>query len=79
VRWDASWCEDVEASEYVALWEGVRSMDIDVFDSEARVSFVCTGLRLGESGYRTELKLKRARDLRGEALRRIELLESKLP
>ena len=74
----------VEVSDCVALWEGVRSMDIEVFElpggPEASESFVGMGRRLGESGWRTEVRLRRARDFRGEALRRgSEVLESKLP
>jgi hypothetical protein len=59
----------------------VRSIDIEVLGvPEGPESFVCIGFKLGESGWRTEFRLMRAKDLRGEALRRgNELLESKLP
>lgn len=75
----------VEVSDCEMLCGGVRSIDIEVLGvplgPERRVSLVCIGRRLGESGWRTELKLRRAKDLRGEALRRGSelLVESKLP
>jgi hypothetical protein len=63
---------------------GVRSMDTDVLGVPVNVllsvSFVCVGRRLGGSGGRTEVRLRRARDLRGEVPRRSELfVESTLP
>jgi hypothetical protein len=74
----------VDVSDCDALCETVRSMDTEVLGvplwTDARLSLVCVGRRLGDSGWRTEVRLRRANDLRGEALRRgSELLESKLP
>jgi hypothetical protein len=71
----------VEVSDCDGVCEGVRSMDKEVLGvPEGPESLVGTGRKLGESGWRTEFRLMRARDLRGEALRRgNELLESKLP
>jgi hypothetical protein len=59
-------------------------MDTDVLGVPVNVllsvSFVCVGRRLGGSGGRTEVRLRRARDLRGEVPRRSELfVESTLP
>jgi hypothetical protein len=84
VRSGASMRGGVDVPDCDALCESVRSIDTEVFGvpvgPEARLSFVCMGCRLGESGCRTEFRLRRARDLRGELLRRgSELLESKLP
>lgn len=74
---------EISECDCEALWEVVRSIEMDVLGlplgPAARESSV-VGRRLGESGWRTELKLMRARDLRGELLRRgNELFESKLP
>jgi hypothetical protein len=75
----------VEASDCDMLCEGVRSIDMEVFGvstgPEVRTSLVCVGRKFGESGWRTEPKLRRTNDLRGEALRRGRepLVESKLP
>jgi hypothetical protein len=75
----------VEISDCDASNEVLRSTDIEVFGvpdgAELSVSFVCMGRRLGDSGWRTEVILRRASDLRGDALRRASelLVESKLP
>jgi hypothetical protein len=77
--------DGVDVSDCVTLCEGVRSIDTEVVGVppvlESCDSLVCMGRRLGESGWRTDVMLRRAIDFRGEALRRGSelLVESKLP